>query len=185
MPLALNSSLVGYGVPGQSMAPALLSGQSALPSGVSTTPDILFTDQSADLDESLVGGYYVDEEGGLGGSGSAGGYYGDAYSSSHHNLLPEEIASETGHVLSELNQQRSQRESFERRMEQKLASLQGENNMLKRMFMESHHKNAVMQERMERVMKTLYSMFMGGGGNVPGMALTNRAPVRSHSVATV
>ena len=53
--------------------------------------------------------------------------------------------------------------------------------MLKRMFMESHHKNAVMQERMERVMKTLYTMFMGGGGgggNAPGMALTNKAPVR-------
>jgi len=74
-------------------------------------------------------------------------------------------------------------------MEQKLASLQGENNMLKRMFMESHHKNAVMQERMERVMKTLYTMFVNGGsggggganaiqgGNIPGMALTHRAPV--------
>lgn len=50
--------------------------------------------------------------------------------------------------------------------------------MLKRMFMESHHKNAVMQERMERVMKTLYTMFMGGNrGNMPGMALTNKAPV--------
>lgn len=49
--------------------------------------------------------------------------------------------------------------------------------MLKRMFMESHHKNAVMQERMERVMKTLYTMFVGGGGNAPGLALTNKAPV--------
>lgn len=52
--------------------------------------------------------------------------------------------------------------------------------MLKRMFMESHHKNAVMQERMERVMKTLYTMFMaGGGGNAPGLALTSKAPVRT------
>ena len=76
-------------------------------------------------------------------------------------------------------------------MEQKLASLQGENNMLKRMFMESHHKNAVMQERMERVMKTLYTMFVNGsgggganalqGGNSPGMALTHRAPVSETS----
>ena len=53
-------------------------------------------------------------------------------------MLPEEIATETGGLMQELHQQRILREQFERRMESKLAALQGENNMLKSMFMESH-----------------------------------------------
>jgi hypothetical protein len=126
-------------------------------------PGPLYAPDSIDLDESLGGGL------------GAGGMYYEPYSA--HQLLPDDIVSETDHVLMELNHQRSLRENFERRMEQKLAALEGENNMLKRMFLESHHKNAVMQERMERVMKTLYTMFMGGG-NAPGLALTNRTPVR-------
>ena len=62
-----------------------------------------------------------------------------------------------------------------------MAKLEGENNMLKRMFMESHTKNAIMQERMEKVMKTLYNMFMLGNGSGSGgnglPALQNRTPV--------
>eukprot|EP00428_Durinskia_dybowskii_P081129 CAMPEP_0170433518 /NCGR_PEP_ID=MMETSP0117_2-20130122/42547_1 /TAXON_ID=400756 /ORGANISM="Durinskia baltica, Strain CSIRO CS-38" /LENGTH=716 /DNA_ID=CAMNT_0010693285 /DNA_START=37 /DNA_END=2187 /DNA_ORIENTATION=- len=160
--------------------------------------NMIYPTYSVDLDDTLGGNehlrYYVDEgtgnaypvtSGGGGGGGIGNGvgtvagggasaYYGESFSP---GMLPDDIVNETDNVMMELTQQRAQRESFERRMEQKLANLQGENNMLKRMFMESHHKNAVMQERMERVMKTLYTMFMGGsGGNAPGMALTNRAP---------
>lgn len=66
---------------------------------------------------------------------------------------------------------------FERKMEAKLSKVEEENRMLKRMFMESHQKNLVMQDRMEKVLKTLYSVFMGqqGGG---GKALPpGRIPV--------
>jgi hypothetical protein len=160
----------------------------AVPQGL--MPDLLYPGAGTDLeDSSIVGeslGYYVDEgsngaflahsSGVPGGGAGGGGYYSDPFPA--HQMLPEDLATETDYVRMELNQQRSLRENFERRMEQKLAALQGENNMLKRMFMESHHKNAVMQERMERVMKTLYNMFVGNG-NGPGLALTNKAPVRS------
>jgi hypothetical protein len=74
-------------------------------------------------------------------------------------------------------------------MEQKLATLHTENNMLKNMFLESHRKNALMQERMERVMKTLYTMFVGGGGSIGGGGgvgmIGNKAPVRVDIVVVV
>jgi hypothetical protein len=171
-----------YSAPAPSSAPAY-----AVPQGL--MPDLLYPGAVTDLeDSSMIGeplGYYVDESSNgaypthssghpTSGGGGGGGYYPDPFPA--HQMLPEDIATETDYVRMELNQQRSLRENFERRMEQKLAALQGENNMLKRMFMESHHKNAVMQERMERVMKTLYNMFVGNG-NGPGLALTNKAPV--------
>jgi hypothetical protein len=95
-------------------------------------------------------------------------------------LVPDDIVSETSNVQRELRRQRQQREIFEKRMEQKLSKLQGENNMLKAMFMESHSKNAIMQERMERVMKVLYHMYksVGGVGSSGAPALTGRMPVR-------
>jgi hypothetical protein len=82
-------------------------------------------------------------------------------------VLPEELVQESDLLLMEMQQQSSARDTFERRMEHKLNQLECENAMLKRMFVESHNKNAAMQERMDRVLKTIYNIFVAGssGGN--------------------
>jgi len=87
-----------------------------------------------DLGSEMTDGlpYYVDEDNTF--NNNTNYTYNDNYMST----LPEEIATETGGLMQELHQQRTLREQFERRMESKLAALQGENNMLKSMFMESH-----------------------------------------------
>lgn len=89
-------------------------------------------------------------------------------------LLPEDIVQETDSVFLELEQQKLMREEFEKRMEEKLSKVEGENQVLKRLFFESHQKNLVLQERMERVLKTLYSVFVSGQA---GKTLTGRMPV--------
>ncbi len=81
---------------------------------------------------------------------------------------------ETDSVFLELEQQKLMREEFEKRMEEKLSKVEGENQVLKRLFFESHQKNLVLQERMERVLKTLYSVFVSGQA---GKTLTGRMPV--------
>ena len=77
-------------------------------------------------------------------------------------------------MLQELEQQKSLRSEFEKRMEAKLSKLEGENQVLKRLFVESHQKNLVMQERMEKVLRTLYAVFMGSS---TGRAIAGRLPV--------
>lgn len=89
-------------------------------------------------------------------------------------LLPDELAQEADAVLQELEQQKSLRSEFEKRMEAKLSKLEGENQVLKRLFVESHQKNLVMQERMEKVLRTLYAVFMGSS---TGRAIAGRLPV--------
>ena len=89
-------------------------------------------------------------------------------------LLPEDLVQETDSVFQELEQQKLMREEFEKRMEEKLSKVEGENQILKRLFFESHQKNLVLQERMERVLKTLYSVFVN---TQAGRALTGRMPV--------
>jgi hypothetical protein len=78
-------------------------------------------------------------------------------------LLPEDLAQEADTVFQELEQQKIMREEFEKRMEEKLTKVEGENQILKRLFLESHQKNLVLQERMEKVLKTLYNVYMTGG----------------------
>lgn len=76
------------------------------------------------------------------------------------HLLPDELISETDAVLTELEQQRVLREEFERKIQAKMAQLESENQVLKRLFVESNNKTVVMQERMDKVLKTLYNVFL-------------------------
>lgn len=98
-------------------------------------------------------------------------------------LVPEEVVLETDSVLGDLHLMNSSREQFERRMEAKIAKLESENVMLKKQFRMAQQKNVVMQERMEKVLKTLYSIYMSGGGGAQqhsNLSLSNlKAAVRS------
>ena len=68
-------------------------------------------------------------------------------------------------------------------VEQESARVTSENATLKQLIMESRHKQAVMQDKMERVLKTLYNVFMGGGNSNNLSISTNStivpAPTRS------
>jgi hypothetical protein len=90
-------------------------------------------------------------------------------------LLPEELINETDSVFHELEHQKLMREEFEKRMEEKLSKVEGENQILKQLFLDSRKKNLLLQERMERVLQTLYAVFMNGQA---GKALAGRMPVR-------
>jgi ferritin-like metal-binding protein YciE len=83
--------------------------------------------------------------------------------------------------MSELIQQKEIRENFEKRLketEEKLAEmselqsrqsyLEGENMFLKQVIVDSRSKQAVMQEKMERVLGLLYSAFVSSGGALGG-----------------
>lgn len=98
-------------------------------------------------------------------------------------LVPEEVVMETDSVLGDIHLLNSSREHFERRMEAKIAKLESENVMLKKQFRMAQQKNVVMQERMEKVLKTLYSIYMSGGTGVQqhsNLSLSNlKAAVRS------
>lgn len=87
-------------------------------------PPLHHTGGVADLDDT----YFVDEDATsqIHQSHKGGAYYnGTDYGDyAAHPLQPEELLSESDHVRSELNYQRTLRENFERRMEQKLANLQ-------------------------------------------------------------
>lgn len=64
--------------------------------------------------------------------------------------------------------QQGVREELEMRlqnMESESARVASENIALKQLVMDSRHKQAVMQDKMERVLKTLYNVFMGGGNS--------------------
>jgi hypothetical protein len=74
-------------------------------------------------------------------------------------ILPDELLNETGTVLSELEQQRLMHFELERKMEAKMEKLEQENEYLKRLFFESNQKTMFMQERVEKVLKTLYTVF--------------------------
>lgn len=72
------------------------------------------------------------------------------------------------------SRQISAQADFEKKMEAKLSRVEEENRLLKQMFVESHQKNLLMQDRMERVLKTLYSVFMAHPS--AGKALASRMP---------
>lgn len=90
-------------------------------------------------------------------------------------ILPDDLIAESDYVMQELEQQRLMREEFERKFDSKLVQLETENDTLKRLFLESNHKTVVMQERMERVLRTLYSVFMSSNPNM-GRQLLSRMP---------
>lgn len=95
-----------------------------------------------------------------------------------NRVVPEELALEAQAVLKELEQQKAMRAEFEQRMEARLAELEGENHTLKTLFLETHQKTQTMQERLEKVLKTMYSLFLANqqpGGN---KALAGRMMVR-------
>lgn len=56
----------------------------------------------------------------------------------------------------------------------RLNKVEEENRMLKKMFMDSHQKNLLMQDRMEKVLKTIYGVFVGQPG--AGKTLSGRLP---------
>ena len=63
---------------------------------------------------------------------------------------------------------RGQREDLEsriRHIECESARMSSENSVLKQLIMDSRMKQAIMQDKMERVLKTLYNVFMGGGNS--------------------
>lgn len=71
------------------------------------------------------------------------------------------------HMGSDVRQQ-GVREELEMRlqsMESESARVASENLALKQLVMDSRHKQAIMQDKMERVLKTLYNVFMGGGNS--------------------
>lgn len=84
-------------------------------------------------------------------------------------LLPDELIHETDTVLYELDQQKALYHEFEKKMENKIQKVELENSILKKLFTESHQKNLIMQERMERVLKTLYNVFMANGMSLPSI----------------
>jgi hypothetical protein len=90
------------------------------------------------------------------------------------NLLPDELLLETDTVLTELDQQKLMHNEFERKMETKMSQLEQENEILKRLFMESNQKTMIMQERMDKVLKTIYSVF--AANPYMGKALLSRIP---------
>lgn len=97
-------------------------------------------------------------------------------------LLPDDLIAETDTVLNELEEQKTLQKEFERRMEDKLAKVEGENQMLKKMFLDSHQKNLMMQERMDKVIKTLYAVYMSNNQQQnPKMLNSSRMPVSSLS----
>ena len=72
------------------------------------------------------------------------------------------------HMGSDVRQQGGGREELEMRlqsMESESARVASENLALKQLVMDSRHKQAIMQDKMERVLKTLYNVFMGGGNS--------------------
>jgi hypothetical protein len=79
-------------------------------------------------------------------------------------FFPDDLIVKTDTVLSELEQQRLMRDEFERKMENKLTRLEEENESLRRLFLESNLRNEVMQERLDRVLKTLYNAFFANNG---------------------
>ncbi|RYG64097.1 hypothetical protein EON64_14685, partial [archaeon] len=117
-----------------------------------------------------------------------GSGYKHSTSSSSHNLLPDEdYAGDADYENYEAHDYYETAGSkapmllagaqaapdFERRMEGKMSKLEEENRLLKRMFIDSHNKNVYMQERMEKVLKTLYNVFVS---HPQAKQLTNRLP---------
>jgi hypothetical protein len=82
-----------------------------------------------------------------------------------HKVSEDDLKSEMKSVLNDLLQQKSSRDEFEKRiqdMEAESARVAGENLVLKSLVLDSRNKQSAMQEKMEKVLQTLYNMFMRG-----------------------
>lgn len=98
----------------------------------------------------------------------------DEYDDNIANLLPDELLVETDTVLTELDQQRLMHDDFVQKMETRMEKLEHENELLKNLVKESNKKTMIMQERMTKVMKTIYSVFAANPHM--GQALLSRMP---------
>ncbi len=90
---------------------------------------------------------------------------------SNNALIHEAIIGESDDLVQELNYQRMLHREFERKMEMKFDKMEGENRMFKQLFFESLNKNTIMQERMERVLKTIFNVYCSTG--YPGISSIN------------
>lgn len=90
-----------------------------------------------------------------------------------HNILHPSIIGESDDLLYELNYQRLLHSEFEKKMEAKFSKLEGENKMFKQLFLESLNKNTIMQERMERVLQTIFRVYNATTGNNPQIGGVN------------
>lgn len=97
----------------------------------------------------------------------------------------EDFALEADNVMNELVEQRKIRDEFEKRLletedklkdlskvEARQSYLESENLFLKQMVVESRNKQLYMQEKMERVLKLLYSAYISSGGTLGGHSQT-------------
>ena len=81
--------------------------------------------------------------------------------------VKEELSGDT-EIIEVDGGRRGQRDDLEtriRHIESESARMSSENGVLKQLIMDSRLKQAIMQDKMERVLKTLYNVFMGGGNS--------------------
>ena len=90
----------------------------------------------------------------------------------------DDLAKESDAVLNEMMKQKFMRDEFEKRMQEmevESARIAGENVQLKQLVAESRAKQVRMQDKMEKVLKTMYNIFTGngaGGNNSLGNAIS-------------
>jgi hypothetical protein len=108
-------------------------------------------------------------------------------------IKSEELTMETDTVLAELVQQRALREEFEKRLqdiEAESARISGENLVLKQLVSESRSKQELMQDKMNRLLKVLYTLFITGsssqliGGVRPAVSLSMYIPAYARCACT-
>eukprot|EP00595_Chromulina_sp_UTEXLB2642_P003063 CAMPEP_0196763186 /NCGR_PEP_ID=MMETSP1095-20130614/3618_1 /TAXON_ID=96789 ORGANISM="Chromulina nebulosa, Strain UTEXLB2642" /NCGR_SAMPLE_ID=MMETSP1095 /ASSEMBLY_ACC=CAM_ASM_000446 /LENGTH=394 /DNA_ID=CAMNT_0042115875 /DNA_START=185 /DNA_END=1369 /DNA_ORIENTATION=- len=97
----------------------------------------------------------------------------------NYNPTTQRIEREAELVMSEMNKQSKIRNEIENRLinlETQHGQLENENAYLRRLVVESNEKQAVMQERMENVMRALY-MYVNGANSVNNVPqLLSRMP---------
>jgi DNA helicase IV len=74
---------------------------------------------------------------------------------SNSSMIADEIVDENDAALT----LRGREEDFEARIEARLSRIQEENNILKRMCLESHNNNTQMKSVLQSVVGTLYNVF--------------------------
>ena len=90
----------------------------------------------------------------------------------------DDLAKESDAVLNEMMKQKFMRDEFEKRMQEmevESARIAGENVQLKQLVAESRAKQVRMQDKMEKVLKTMYNIFTGNGGAGGGLGIAGNA----------
>lgn len=98
---------------------------------------------------------------------------------SRFGMQPGDFEREADEVVNELVEQKKLTNNFERRLrnseaqlsklpelEERQSYLEGENNYLRQLVMDSRLKQKHMQDKMERVLKLLYSAYVSSGGSI-------------------